>query len=66
MMRWRLDNQDGFADSPYSNVGEVRHYSIALMQRHGGLCRRPQLEYPDHSAPTASRDVIHSGERCQS
>jgi len=25
MMRWRLDNQDGFADSPYSNGGEVRH-----------------------------------------
>jgi len=25
MMRWRLDNQDGFADSPYSNVGEARH-----------------------------------------
>jgi len=25
MMRWRLDNQDGFGDSPYSNVGEARH-----------------------------------------
>jgi hypothetical protein len=24
-MRWRLDNQDGFADSLYSNVGEARH-----------------------------------------
>jgi hypothetical protein len=25
MMRWRLDNQDGFGDSPYSNVGKARH-----------------------------------------
>jgi hypothetical protein len=25
MMRWRLDNQDGFGDSLYSNVGEARH-----------------------------------------
>lgn len=25
MMRWGLDNQDGFADSPYSSVGEARH-----------------------------------------
>jgi hypothetical protein len=25
MMRWRLDNQDGFADSSCSNVGEARH-----------------------------------------
>jgi hypothetical protein len=25
MMCWRLDNQDGFADSLYSNVGEARH-----------------------------------------
>ena len=41
MMRWRLDNQDGFADSLYNNVWEARHdieyyirasilYSIAL------------------------------------
>jgi hypothetical protein len=25
MVCWRLDNQDGSADSPYSNVGEARH-----------------------------------------
>jgi hypothetical protein len=25
MMRWRLDNQDGFSNSPYSNIGEARH-----------------------------------------
>ena len=25
MIRWRLDNQGGFADSPCSNVGEARH-----------------------------------------
>jgi hypothetical protein len=25
MMRWSLDNQDSFADSAYSNVGEARH-----------------------------------------
>jgi hypothetical protein len=25
MMRWRLDNQDGFADSSCNNVGEARH-----------------------------------------
>jgi len=25
MVCWRLDDQDGFADSPYSNVEEARH-----------------------------------------
>jgi hypothetical protein len=26
IMRWGLDNQDGFVDSLYSSVGEARHY----------------------------------------
>jgi hypothetical protein len=25
-MCWRLDNQDGFVDLLYSNVGEARHW----------------------------------------
>jgi hypothetical protein len=31
MMRWRLDNQDGFANSPCSNVGEAMNRWFCMM-----------------------------------